>query len=77
MVRRVPLRLCAAVLGVVGCIVTAASGQPDARTVTVGVMIEAAPFSYQAADGHWNGFAVELWHLVADRLNVDYQIQGM
>jgi polar amino acid transport system substrate-binding protein len=43
----------------------------------IGVMRDAAPFSYQQADGTWSGLAVDLWHLVGDQLDVESELVGM
>jgi ABC-type amino acid transport substrate-binding protein len=34
------------------------------------------PFSMKDASGQWTGLAIELWHEVADRMGVDYEITG-
>jgi polar amino acid transport system substrate-binding protein len=47
------------------------------RRVTVAVLRDAAPFSFQAENGEWRGAAVELWHLAADQLNIAYDLRGM
>ena len=54
-----------------GCLVLAAAMVVDMRAtavradehvdVTVGVLNDAPPFSYQASDGGWQGLAVVLW----------------
>jgi polar amino acid transport system substrate-binding protein len=48
--------------------------QPE---VTVAVLRDAAPFSYQAPDGSWKGLAVEMWDLVARQLHLDSRFTGM
>src|SRR4029453_1084842 len=45
--------------------------------VTVAVLRDAAPFSYQAPDGSWKGLAVEMWDLVARQLHLDSRFTGM
>jgi len=45
--------------------------------VTVGVLNDAPPYSYQASDGGWQGLAVELWNMVADDLHLDSTFVGM
>jgi ABC-type amino acid transport substrate-binding protein len=47
------------------------------HTVNVGVLRDAPPFSYQAADGSWEGLAVEMWNLVADELHLDSRFLAM
>jgi polar amino acid transport system substrate-binding protein len=48
--------------------------QPE---VTVAVLRDAAPFSYQAPDGTWKGLAVEMWDMVARQLHLDSRFTGM
>ena len=45
--------------------------------VTVAVLRDAAPFSYQAPDGTWKGLVVEMWDLVARQLHLDSRFTGM
>src|SRR5215472_7736180 len=45
--------------------------------VTVGVLNDAPPYSYQASDGGWQGLAVELWNMAADDLHLDSTFVGM
>ena len=45
--------------------------------VTVAVLRDAAPFSFQAPDGTWKGLAVEMWNMVAAQLHVDARFEGM
>jgi len=47
------------------------------RQVTVAVLRDAPPYSYQTPDGTWQGLAVELWNLVAAELHLDPQFVGM
>lgn len=64
-------------------LVVAASGgveraQAAAPTpVTVAVLRDAPPFSYQTEDGIWHGLAVELWNLVAADLQLETRYVGM
>jgi polar amino acid transport system substrate-binding protein len=48
--------------------------QPE---VTVAVLRDGAPFSYQAPDGSWKGLAVEMWDMVARQLHLDSRFMGM
>jgi len=59
------------------CTVPARAAEAPARRLRVAVVADAAPFSYQAPDGSWKGLAVELWHLVADQLNRQYEFIGV
>jgi polar amino acid transport system substrate-binding protein len=45
------------------------------RKLVVAVVEDAPPFSYQTPDGTWEGLAIELWHTVAQRLEVEYELQ--
>src|SRR5262249_30210907 len=45
--------------------------------VTVAVLRDAAPFSFQAPDGTWKGLAVEMWSMVAKHLHLDSRFTGM
>jgi len=45
--------------------------------VTVAVLEDSPPFSYQTPDGTWQGLAVEMWNIVADDLHLDTRFQGM
>jgi polar amino acid transport system substrate-binding protein len=51
-----------------------ANVQPE---VTVAVLRNAAPFSYQTPDGTWKGLAVDVWDLVAAQLHLDARFVGM
>jgi ABC-type amino acid transport substrate-binding protein len=46
----------------------------DQRLLQVGVM-NASPLSMKTADGRWEGFSVELWQAVAQRLNVPFEFR--
>jgi ABC-type amino acid transport substrate-binding protein len=48
--------------------------QPE---VTVAVLRDAAPFSYQAPDGTWKGLVVEMWDVVARQLHLESRFAGM
>src|SRR5215510_13009111 len=45
--------------------------------VTVAVLRDAAPYSFQGPDGTWKGLAVEMWSMVAEQLHVDARFKGM
>ena len=70
-----------------GCLVLAAAMVVDMRAtavradehvdVTVGVLNDAPPFSYQASDGGWQGLAVVLWSKVAEEVHLDSKFVGM
>jgi ABC-type amino acid transport substrate-binding protein len=47
---------------------------PTPRVLTVGV-IAASPLYMKTADGRWEGFAIELWQAVAQRLNVPFEFR--
>jgi polar amino acid transport system substrate-binding protein len=47
------------------------------ETVTVAVLRDAPPFSYQAEDGSWRGLAVDLWNIVAAELHRATRFEGM
>ena len=49
----------------------------EQQEVTVAVLRDAAPFSYQASDGSWKGLSVEMWDLVARQLHLDSRFTGM
>jgi ABC-type amino acid transport substrate-binding protein len=34
------------------------------------------PVSMKSADGQWEGFSIELWHRVAQKLGVQYELKG-
>jgi ABC-type amino acid transport substrate-binding protein len=61
---------------------TTATGPPSAQEnahpeVTVAVLRDAAPFSFEAPDGTWKGLAVEMWSLVAAQVHLDARFKGM
>jgi ABC-type amino acid transport substrate-binding protein len=45
--------------------------------VTVAVLKDGRPFSYQANDGVWKGLAVEMWHAIAAELRLDTRFVSM
>jgi len=47
------------------------------QQVTVAVLRDAAPYSYQGADGNWQGLAVEMWNVVADAVHLDARFEGL
>ena len=75
------------VIGLValGALLTAATLRPPAaraatelhQDVTVAVLSDSPPFSYQSPNGTWEGLAVEMWNLVADNLHLDTHFEGM
>jgi ABC-type amino acid transport substrate-binding protein len=44
------------------------------RILLVGTMV-APPFSQKTADGRWEGFSIELWQAVAQRLGVSFELR--
>ncbi len=44
--------------------------------VTVAVLQDSAPFSYQSADGTWKGLAVDMWNMVAAELGIETRFEG-
>jgi ABC-type amino acid transport substrate-binding protein len=47
---------------------------PTPRVLKVGV-IAASPLYMKTADGRWEGFAIELWQAVAQRLNAPFEFR--
>jgi len=45
-------------------------------TLAVGVK-EAPPFAMKTADGRWMGISVELWHHIADELDLEYELREL
>ena len=45
--------------------------------MTVAVLQEGRPFSYQANDGVWRGLAVEMWHAIAAELHLETRFVSM
>jgi len=68
------LTLVVALSAVLGRTWAQADGHPE---VTVAVLRDAAPFSYQAPDGTWKGLAVEMWDMVARQLHLEYYAFAM
>jgi polar amino acid transport system substrate-binding protein len=69
-------------LALAAALSVATTGRTWAQTssppeVTVAVLANAAPFSYQAPDGSWKGLAVEIWKMVAAQLHLDTRFVGM
>jgi polar amino acid transport system substrate-binding protein len=55
----------------------AASARADtAQEVTVAVLQDSPPFSYQSEDGAWRGLAVEMWNRVAIELGLTTRFEG-
>ena len=48
------------------------SGAPDKLLVG---MVEAPPFMMKTANGRWEGLSIELWHAVAQDLEVEYELR--
>jgi len=44
--------------------------------VTVAVLTDAPPYSYQTPDGEWQGLAVDLWNLIAAELHFESRLTG-
>jgi len=44
--------------------------------VTVAVLEDSPPFSYQSVDGTWKGLAVDMWNLVATELRLETRFAG-
>jgi polar amino acid transport system substrate-binding protein len=56
---------------------TAVASTPVRPHLRVAVLNDSPPFSYQNTDGTWSGLAVDLWRLIADQLEVDYELIGL
>lgn len=71
------LRAALAAFGV-SLLASAAAAEPGlaGRTLIVGTY-EDPPFSMQDETGRWQGLAIELWHEVADELEVEYELRGV
>jgi ABC-type amino acid transport substrate-binding protein len=54
----------------------AAEGEADVP-VTVAVVRDAPPFSYQVENGDWRGLSVAMWKIVASELHIQTQFVGM
>lgn len=52
----------------------ASSEFPPNKVLVVGTKI-AAPFSMKDKEGLWEGMSIELWDLIAKRLNIHYKIE--
>ena len=51
-----------------------ASNDSNSTILKVGTKI-APPFAMKGPDGKWSGISIELWELIAKRLNVKYEFQ--
>src|SRR5262245_30190640 len=76
--RRARLQDAAAVLAVACGLYSPAAGAPtDPHVdVTVAILRDAEPFSYQGDDGVWTGLAVEMWKRVAVELGLVTRFEG-
>ncbi|HXJ78954.1 MAG TPA: transporter substrate-binding domain-containing protein, partial [Candidatus Methylomirabilis sp.] len=54
----------------------AAAAADSSGTVTVAILRDSAPISYQAEDGVWMGLAVEMWKRVAAELHLETRFEG-
>jgi polar amino acid transport system substrate-binding protein len=66
---------CLVLAGALAAGVRAAWAQDE--TVTVAVLRDAPPFSYQAPDESWHGLAVDMWNIVAAELHRATRFEGM
>jgi ABC-type amino acid transport substrate-binding protein len=67
-----------ALLAAIGVWAQSVSAQSNVhRQVTVAVLRDSPPFSYQTPDGSWQGLAVEMWNMIADELHLDSRFVGM
>ena len=74
------LRLTVIALAATGIVAAASAGwaRADASNqVTVAVLKDGRPFSYQANDGVWRGLAVEMWHAIAAELHLETRFVSM
>jgi len=70
--------LCLALLAAGGLTASRARAQDDVHhVVTVAVLTDAPPYSYQAPDGEWQGLAVDLWNLIAAELHFESRLTGV
>ena len=51
-----------------------AANDNNTTVLKVGTKI-APPFAMKGPDGKWSGISIELWELIAKRLNIKYQLQ--
>lgn len=63
------------VLAVVFGYGTIGSAQPADSTLRIGTKV-AEPFVIENEDGSFSGISIELWQRIADRLNVEYELEG-
>jgi polar amino acid transport system substrate-binding protein len=65
------------VLAVVFAVAAGRARADEHSQVTVAVVRDAPPFSYQTRTGSWSGLTVDLWNMVADELHLDTRFEGM